>query len=239
MIGCADNVKENMVKPIGETITLNTADGFKIIGSFIPAMDTTISNPKVALLIHMLNRDRSDWNNFASELSKHNYNVLAIDMRGHGGSLEKNGLKIGWRDFKINDFAGFISDIDAAKKYLDNKYQGLEYKLAIIGASVGANAALNYSVAHQEVKCVVLLSPGANYHGISTENIMDKYGDRPIFLAASGEDAYSMESVKSLYDKATGKREKKEYYEAGHGTRILETGVNLKSDIISWLDQNI
>ena len=59
--------------------------------------------------------------------------------------------------------------------------------IAIVGASIGANVALNYAASDPLIKAVVLLSPGLNYKGVTTSDTIKQYKG-PIYIATAGKD---------------------------------------------------
>ena len=223
--GC---VSQSQVNVITEQISLKTEDGFEIIGSFYKSQSDV-----GVVLLHMLNKNRNDWDVFAEQLQKEGYSILSIDLRGHGQSLKKDGRTVEWQMFSEKDFNDMILDVKAAKEFLEQK--GV-IKINLIGASIGANIALNYAAEDIEIKTIVLLSPGLDYRGVKTEENVKDYGNRPILIVASEDDEYSAISSKKLLELAIGKKELKMYTNAGHGTRMFPN-TDLDKIIIDWLKQ--
>jgi dienelactone hydrolase len=213
-------------------VSFKTDDGFTIYGDFYQPENP---NGKALILLHMLRTDKSHWTEFAQRLKERGYYVLAIDLRGHGKSLDKNGKKITWQEFSENDFKNMVLDVKAAKLFLIEK--GINSKsIGIIGASIGANTALNYAATDEEIRVIALLSPGLDYRGVKTEDAMKVY-DRPVFIAASKEDEPAASSSLKLYELALGKKELKMYENAGHGTKMFGS-TNLMDELINWLENN-
>src|SRR3989344_7780301 len=102
---------------------LLAADGTKISYNFYDR-----NGDKAAILLHMLGGSRDDWKEFANMLEM---SSIAIDFRGHGGS-----------EGSAEDYSKYILDVDAAKRFLQQKNKT---DFIIIGASIGANVALNYA----------------------------------------------------------------------------------------------
>ncbi len=196
-----------------------TEDGVKVAYSYYPS-----DGEKGIILLHMLRRDRNDWNEFAQLLQSKGYSVISIDLRGHG---ESDG---NWNEFSERDFNNMVLDVKATKELLAEK--GIS-SFSIIGASIGANTALNYAVTDSEVKTVILLSPGLNYRGIKTEENIKNFKN-PILIIVSEEDAGSFESSKKLHELATGTKELKIYQNAGHGTNMF-VKEDLAGTVIEWL----
>lgn len=207
-----------------ETISLETSDQLNISADFYKA-----SSDKGVILLHMLARSKEDWKDFASFLQQNRYNVIAIDFRGHGqsdGTLQ---------NFTEKEFNKMLLDVDAAKLFLKSK--GIS-RLGIIGASIGANTALNYAASDSNISTVILMSPGLDYRGVKTEAIMVKYS-RSVFIIVSKDDSQSINDSKKLYDLAKGKRQMQVYDAAGHGTRMFSADPDLKELMKTWLDQQL
>ncbi len=208
---------------MAEEIRLQTEDGVTIHATFYDA-----KSDKGIILLHRLGNDRNNWKEFAPLLVKNGFSAIAIDLRGHGQSIEK--LKL--NSLTDKDFNDMVLDTKAAKKFLESKKIG---SIAIIGESIGANAALNYAVSDQSVKTIVLLSPGLDYRGIKTENSMSEYGERPILIIAADKDVYSAESSRKLDMLAFGKKELLIYEGSEHGVPMFDEKAELKDLIIDWL----
>ncbi len=211
--------KTDEAKPL----KLKTSDSIGIAADFYPS-----NSDKGVILLHMLSSDKSAWQPFAKELQSRNYNVVAIDMRGHGES----DLDI--KAFTEKDFNDMILDAEAAYKHLKARKIA---SVSTIGASIGANIALNHAAKNKEIKTVILLSPGLDYRRVLTESSINNYSSKPLFLAASEEDAYSFESSQALFDGQAGKGtvKFKRLINAGHGTAML-SNTDLKKEILDWLD---
>lgn len=223
--GC---VSQNIDDSMAKEIILKTDDNVTIYATYyIPESP----KGKSVILLHMLRTDRSYWKEFANLLSKEGYDVLAIDLRGHGQSTDKNGVKIDWQRFSEKDFNDMILDVKAAKSFLVK--QKPNNKIAIIGASIGANTALNYAVNDSSIKTIVLLSPGLDYRGVKTEESMKKY-NRSVLITVSSEDEPAASSSQRLFEIAKGDKEIKIYNNAGHGTWMFGK-TDLKDIIINWL----
>jgi dienelactone hydrolase len=208
---------------MGEDISFNTSDGIKIAATFYKASNP---NGSAVILLHMRARSRADWENFAPKLNDSGFDALAIDFRGHG---ESGGVNVS--NFSDSDYQNLILDIKAADSYLKNK--DANTKIAIVGASIGANTALNYAVQNPNVKAVVLLSPGLNYMGVKTDET-SKQITIPVFLATSSDDQQSYAGL-STWQKNIKNLELVTYTNAGHGTNMFGSHPELSDKIINWL----
>ncbi|MFH8080931.1 MAG: alpha/beta hydrolase [Candidatus Aenigmatarchaeota archaeon] len=220
------------VKEVAMETKFETDDGFIIYADFYQPEKP---NGKALILLHMLRTDKSHWRDFAEELRKNGYHVLAIDLRGHGKSIIKQGQKITWENFSEKDFKNMVLDVKAAKLFLIENGVN-EKSVGIIGASIGANTALNYAATDEEIKVVVLLSPGLNYRGVTTMEALSNY-NRPLLIVASKEDEPSASSSQKLYEMAMGEKFLKIYENAGHGTNMFSK-TDLNKVIIDWLENH-
>jgi len=212
-----------------EAVTFATPDGWEIHATYWNAGE----DKPAAVLLHVLQADRRSYDDFGSGLAAAGFNVLALDSRGHGESVKHNGKVERYTDFGDDEYRSSVADVAAAKTFLAGKGADTS-RTVVVGASIGANLALNYAASDVDVRAVVLLSPGLNYRGVATADAMSAYGDRPAYLVASEEDSYSADSVGKLHEIA-GNAELALFKDAGHGTNILLAEPSLAAKLVTWL----
>ncbi|MBU5689651.1 MAG: alpha/beta fold hydrolase [Candidatus Aenigmarchaeota archaeon] len=211
-------------------VKFTTDDGVVIYANFVESQE---KNGKAVILLHMLRTDKSYWTVFSDELNKNNYTTIAIDLRGHGKSVVKNGKEYRWQDFTEDDFNKMVLDVKAAKLFLIER--GYEPKnIAIIGASIGANTAINYAATDEEIRSIALLSPGLDYRGVKTEKSMSIF-DGNVFIASSKEDEPSYSSCLKLKDLGNSRKTVVFYENAGHGTWMFQK-TDLAKKLLEWLN---
>jgi len=203
---------------------IESADGLNLVGTIYTPAEMPPPWPGV-ILLHMLWGDRSSWEDFAQRLTAAGYAVLAVDMRGHG----ETGGAVNW------DVTG--EDLDYVWDYFSARADIDDRRMAIIGASIGANMAILTGASEPATKTVVLLSPGLNYAGVKTLDPMIAYGERPVLIVASEEDTYAADSSSKLEEAAQGEARLVMYQDSGHGTLMLEREPGLGELIIDWLDE--
>lgn len=204
-----------------EEVTLNTKDGFTLKGTYYHS-----SSQKGIILLHMLQRDRSDWSSFASKLKDNGFNVLSIDSRGHGKSSGD------WQKFTDTEFNGMVNDVEASLNFLKEKGNN---SIGIVGASIGANTALNAAVSNQSnLKTIVLLSPGLDYHGVKIKQTSSEFTGS-ILIAVAKDDTYAYQSSQEIYNGLKTPNKKLITYESGgHGTLMLSSHPELENEIINF-----
>jgi alpha-beta hydrolase superfamily lysophospholipase len=201
---------------------LKTADGKDISYNYVEA-----NSEKAVILIHQFRRDKSSYEDFAKKLKENGFSSIAIDLRGHGKSSGK------WQDFSDDDFRAMKNDVLAAKKFLEEKNKT---KIFIVGASIGANTALNFAAENQEIRGIVLLSPGIEYHGINVEDSILK-NKVPVYIFAGKGDFYALESSQKIYAGLKSKKELKIFDGNSHGTDMFN-GTEMEKLILNWLKEN-
>ena len=68
-----------------ETVTIETPDGVKLVGSFYQAKE---ANSPALLLLHQWTANRHTYDRFAERMNAAGYAVLSIDGRGFGESTK-------------------------------------------------------------------------------------------------------------------------------------------------------
>jgi pimeloyl-ACP methyl ester carboxylesterase len=226
----------------GQVVTFITDDGVSIVGTYYaPSSGLKDSTPTI-ILLHMLGKDRSTWNTFASALSHKGYDVLAIDLRGHGDSIKQGSSTASYQSFTENDFNKMTLDVKAAKQFLIEQKNAKPDRMAVIGASIGANIVLNYAATlDPTIKIVILLSPGLNYRGVAMSDTITKYKN-PIYIAATEGDSESAKDSQTLCTKINCGENLKIYSgSSSHGTNMFSEALNppLQDLIMSWLSSSL
>lgn len=212
---------------MSERVEFATKDGTKIIGDYY-----SVKSPRGVLLLHMMPADRKSWVEFAGKLQKAGFQALAIDLRGHG---ESEGGPNGYRNFSDSEHQASRLDVEAGAEFL--KARGVS-ELHLVGASIGANLALQYLAEHPEVRSAILLSPGLNYRGVLTVPALEKVSEvQGAFFVAADDDAYSRDTVLELSQKFPfeGRRLLKIFDAGGHGTKLFEAHPEFMEELIEWL----
>ena len=211
-----------------EIIKLKTKDDWEITGDYY-APDNAFGTS--VLMLHMMPANRKSFSEIAVALLRIGFSGLAIDLRGHG---ESKGGPDGYKAFSDKEHQDSIYDVVSAADFLKTK--GAK-KIFIIGASIGANLALQYLSMEPAVKAAVLLSPGLNYKGLMIDVFVKNVGTgKAIYFVASEGDKYSMESTRSLYDMTPDdvKKDIMAFDRGGHGTNLFDSHPELINDIVLW-----
>jgi dienelactone hydrolase len=203
----------------GPKATLTAADG-----TIITARPYLVKKAEVgAVIIHDIDKDRSETMQFAEELAKAcKCSTIAVDLRGHGQS---GGSK--------DDFANMYQDGIAAKDYLtEQDVKSIYY----VGFGLGAHIALRASV-DSEAKGLVIVSPDPDDKEIGSSRLVGQYKGR-LLASSSKADSDSNRIASKLFNLSQLKdRQFAEYETGGHGIRMVYD-TDLGKIIKDWLIQS-
>ena|SRR3989338_990390 len=211
-----------------QSIVFTTSDDIEIHGLY-----TNTGQTNIVLLFHMMPATKESWNDIIQPFLEIGYASIAIDLRGHGQST-MNG-RLNYRQFTDEQHQASQEDIETA--ILFAKDQGFsEENMVLMGASIGANLAIQALQKHPSIPSAVALSPGLDYHGINIESIMDQLQThQKVLLVASDDDPYSLHSIKQLREHSPSQAASMECSGCGHGTNMLEKDPGLTEKIFSFL----
>lgn len=216
-------------------VEFTTDDGVTIVGEH---REGAAGGP-AALLLHMMPAAKESWGPLAEALAGRGFTTLAIDLRGHGESVRgPGGRRLDYKAFSDEEQQTKMKDVEAAVRWLESR--GAERpRLALVGASIGANLSIAYAGAHRDVPAVVALSPGLDFRGVLTEDAAAAMPrSQKLLLAASEEDGYSFASIRALA-RAKADAETQELGGAGHGTAMLERAPGFFAYVVEWIVNNV
>lgn len=215
-----------------EKIQFSTKDDVRIIGNYYTALQPA----GAVLMLHMMPATKESWDPLALQLQDANVSSLAIDLRGHGESVKKGKETIDYQMFSDEDHQASRFDVDAALSWLTEKTGLPLAKITVVGASVGANLALEALARYEELCKAVALSPGLNYRGLVPKPLVQGLNpDKSILYATAQDDDDNAAMTQELYDATVCKKELKLYVSGGHGTTLLEKAENLSIFIIEFI----
>lgn len=194
----------------------------------------------VLILLHGLGSHRREWASLVRAAEARGWGALAYDARGHGESQRtRQGRTVSWKDFQEDPvfWRGMVDDLLRVTEALRAQKGIAPERTALVGASLGANVALNAAAQRPEARAVALLSPGLGYAGIQTEPAIRQWKGPVLFVAAEP-DAYAFESARRL-ERAAGPERGKSFLlrkggpRGAHGTQLFDGG--LEERILDWI----
>lgn len=216
-----------------EGVSFRTVDGVELHAAMYPVAG---ARPPGLILLHGQGSNKESWSLFALRAQQAGYQCLAVDVRGHGQSVQSPaGEALSHRTFRPKDWRAVLLDIASAKDALLERGTDPE-NLALVGSGIGANLVLEYAVSDPDIQAVVLVSPGLNLEGVRPLEAVARYGKRPILLATTRGDAYAASSCAALKAAASGFSELVEYDGGAHGTDVFSVHPECVGQILLWLD---
>ena len=169
------------------------------------------ANAPAVILAHRMAGARGEWTPLIERVlpAKAAMNVLAVDLRGHGGSVDTavKGKKLAWNEFKAAEFAAMGGDVQAAVQWMDRRPGGPPAALVLVGSDIGATAVVLASKGFKDrLRGVALLSPGASLRGVDIYKPYAEVLALPNLIVACAQDNTSAEPAKALAAMAKGSR---------------------------------
>ncbi len=210
-------------KPAFSNVSLQSADGHLLAAS--------IGIPKAAkygvVLVHQGGRNKEDWLSIADKLYGDGVAVIAVDLRGHGGSAP-----LAQSPPAPADYAAMVGDVRAA---IDRLEAEKITRVAVVGAELGANLGINAALEEGAVAMVAMLSPGLDYKGVITSDAVKRYGGRTLLIVAAADDTYSAKSAAILDGSAQGTHEFRLLEAGGRGMKMLSAEPALEGWLVGWI----
>ncbi len=176
------------------------------------------------ILVHGKGGSHADWRALSTRLSANGFHVVAVDLRGHGGST---GAPLG-----AEDYLSMTGDVEAAARWLhDNGAK----EVSVIGAELGANVALNAASNSKSIANVLLLSPGLNHDGVKVGAAIGSWSG-PLLLVSGTGDVMGAKAANILADKASGPKHLELPETPARGVGLLNSVPELEGLLISWLN---
>lgn len=201
-------------------VSLTTSDGVTLHA------ETWGSGANGVVLVHAAGRSVEDWSYFGERLGQKGFNVIAVDLRGHGGSTTPATLA-------ADDYPKMVNDVAAGVAWL--RAHGAT-QVHLIGAGLGANLAIHDAVADTQIADLALLSAGMNLNGVASPTQFEQYGNRPALVVAAEGDDYGARSATVLERKAQGRFYLEMLSGDASGTVLINRDPQLEGKLVAWLN---
>lgn len=190
-----------------QKVSIEAEDGVLVIGDYYPPAPKAGETAPIAVLLHMERSNRSAWKPLVPHLHAMGFAVLAIDLRGHGESVEPRGFNLATkaanRDSRL--FRAMYKDVAAAYLWLVRQGRVDATRFVLVGAGIGCSVALDYASRDRSVDAIACLTPGLNYPGLDSTAAIRKCDARAILLTAAKADADAVNELQRACGKATVK----------------------------------
>ena len=203
---------------------------------FILSGDLYIANKKsdkpLVVALHSFSLNAKKWTDLAQNLRLKGYNVLAMDLRGHGRSIYNENLKLRSRyKFTKKDWQKLPNDVITSINYVKSNYPAINCNEVIfIGADIGASAGVlaGVNLKKQPVKFVII-SPMIDFKGLYIPIQIANYTDTRFLILLSKSD-------KILFKLHT-KQDPiiKTYPIGGPGNQLIRSNPSAMDDIVNFI----
>jgi dienelactone hydrolase len=208
--------------------SFKAADGVKVRYTVYVPLEASGPYP-LAVIAPMHVETRAAWDKFSRELAKKGFIVAVMELRA----------PVKTSDGK-DDWSPAASDLLMVWERLYQRKEVDRQRTALVGASLGANLALQAAAGERRIAATALLSPGADYRGVTSGQAMRVYGRRPLLILAGEKDTLTGRWPDELRSLA-GDLEQvfvAWYPVSAHGTALLETS-EARDKLINWLVEQV
>lgn len=216
-----------------EAVTIEN-DGWVLKGTY--RFPQTRAIKPAALLLHRAAGNRSEYDALAAALAERHVSSLALDLRGHGESINLGKFEEPYADnLHINE--GAYRDVIAALEWLAAQPDIDADALAVVGASYSGEAAgLALREGGRQAVAYMMLSPG----NFSDESIAaaEASGARWQFIRSEEEGPASKPHIDALFEalEAQGPTlERRVLSGGGHATELFDGRPELADEMADWI----
>ncbi len=166
--------------PKPKDLPLRTSDGLTLAAELTEPEGGGEGKPAV-LALHHAGGDRTAWRAAAAVLASHGVSVLAVDLRGHGGSRMQGGEDLGplaaagdaalWK--------AAAADVAAGLAYLRGSLLADGKALGVAGLGAGAGLALVTVQGDPALRAVLCVEPLPNACGLGGASAAGRWDGRP------------------------------------------------------------
>lgn len=190
------------------------------------------------LLLHQAGSSKWEWRFLITDLVNRGFNVLAVDLPGHGETLPKIRRNRAFYKRLFTDPEYAPPAVRAALSWLKSQEDIAGDRLGILGGSVGGNLAVA-SLALGEVKAAVCMS-GHYKNAQRLAGRPEEFAPKGLFvLAADGDRGRVEHATKLLELSQNPKRMKILKGSNAHGVSILKESSGLRTAVLDWLEKNL
>ncbi|MBC7811260.1 MAG: hypothetical protein H7175_08940 [Burkholderiales bacterium] len=195
-----------------QSVQITAEDGAMLLGDLYQDPTRAVRLPGIL----MLGPNRTGWGDFPALLRDSGFTVLVMEMRDPSIINQQ-------------DFAAMMQALSETGSVNPGA-------IGVIGAGVGADAALLGCSADAMCDTVVLLSPT---NGDLLQNALPTYNPRPLMLSASRDDAAAFAVVSTLGEAAAGEILLQPFDSAGRGADILRNRADFGELVIAWFTRHL
>ena len=222
--------KKQKQKPAKHKIEFTTRDKFILVGDLYFAQNP--SDKPLVVCLHSYSMNAQAWKELAEKLRLKDYNVLAMDLRGHGRSIYNEKLKLKSRFyFSDETWQKLPNDVMDSIKYVKTNYPKVNTNdVVFIGADLGAGVAANAAIISKKApQKLILISPMLEFKGLTMPITSVKLYEVETFkaLAKTDKNTFNLQTKKPAIVKR--------YSIGGPGNQLIKSNPDALKDIINFI----
>jgi len=212
-----------------EPISFRTSDKVEIHGEF----DRMGKDAATVICLPMFLHTKESYAPLLEPLRRAGLNVLALDLRGHGLSAPQWRQRAKARDPAL--FQAMYRDVGGAIEFLRGRGCDVT-RVGLAGASVGCSVAIHAAMKFpNNVRAVVLLTPGANYLQVPSLEHIKRWPGTRTFLVTSTEEQAKSQPVIDALEPFPGTLIKVIEGNGIHGTRMFGKVAGAEQSVANFL----
>lgn len=149
-----------------------------------------------ALLVHDAGESREQMTEVAERLHRIGFAVLAVDLRGHGGSVTED---YDWStldaDGQERVWAYSTRDVEAAASWLRERREVHATNLNLVGVRAGCALIVRHAVRDENVRSLAVIAPTAQVLGFDLTVDIEELAGLPVYLFAPRARREAMEAM--------------------------------------------
>jgi pimeloyl-ACP methyl ester carboxylesterase len=170
-----------LAQPEPESIQLRTADELTLTAHWYPHVGS--GGAPAVVLIHNQGWSQHAWQPMVLELHEAGFQVLTLDLRGHGESRE--ATEEAYQSIRRRDnepFHAMIHDVEAAVRWLTDTGKLPPERIALLGGAYGGNLAVWAGARNKKLGAVIAVSPSKYFFADPLVDHARDYASRPLFI---------------------------------------------------------
>jgi pimeloyl-ACP methyl ester carboxylesterase len=203
----------------GTAVEVTAPDGLVLKGDFY----LVGNDHATVLLLHQLYTSRTSWQDVIGALTGAGYNVLAVDVRGHGQTRGK----LNW-GAAVDDVAIWLGWLRGTA--------GVRDAISTLGSSMGSSLAIVGCARDAACRTAIAISPGWNYNGVALEDpLKNSFAGRQILVVYTHRDRYPALGVPRMLEVAPDVVVTQQYTGNQHGMNLLTKFPESMQVMLDWL----
>ncbi|UCC43103.1 MAG: hypothetical protein JSU65_08095 [Candidatus Zixiibacteriota bacterium] len=201
----------------------------------------------LVVLLHMREKDHESYGPFLTAMRNHVESdttqtlvmpyTLSFDMRGHGKSTRYGRAWLAAEDMRKPHWMDVPAELAEMTDTIiaDSSYNIDPERIYLVGASIGAQAAMLMTGHMKQTARVAMLSPTRNYFGLEIPETLYSYDGRMLIIIDKRDHRRFQQCTEMFQEHGRDNLELMTYSERLRGTDLIDGQPRAMADLIEWL----